>query len=65
MIGLPFVHYSTRILHSIDLDDMQTAILSGDDVVSGGKAPKLRSQKKVSPITFLSEEPESYRIDKQ
>ncbi|MES0825829.1 hypothetical protein [Ruegeria sp. SCP11] len=64
MFGLQFVQYGTRILHSKDLDDMQTAILSDGDPVTSGRVCKRRSQKKVSQITFLSEEPESFRVEK-
>ncbi len=35
MFGLQFVQYGTRILHSKDLDDMQTAIL-GEEGFEGG-----------------------------
>ncbi len=35
MFGLQFVQYGTRILHSKDLDDMQTAIL-GEEGSEGG-----------------------------
>ncbi|WP_170378877.1 MULTISPECIES: hypothetical protein [Ruegeria] len=64
MFGLPFVHYSTRILHSTDLGDMQAAILSADDPETGTRSHLPRPQQKVSHITCLSEKPERFRVEK-
>lgn len=64
MFGLPFVHYSTRILHSTDLGDMQAAILSADDTETGTRSRLPLPQQKVSHIIYLSEEPERSRMEK-
>ncbi|WP_170761463.1 hypothetical protein [Ruegeria lacuscaerulensis] len=57
MFGLQFVNYSTRILHSKDLDDMRTAILSEDDQVDGdGVAdPRRESHRHEDRVVHLPE----------
>ncbi|WP_170327037.1 hypothetical protein [Ruegeria arenilitoris] len=42
MFGLQFVQYGTRILHSKDLDDMQSAILDEESFEggTGGSQPQ-------------------------
>lgn len=48
MFGLQFVQYGTRILHSKDLDDMQTAILDEEGFKGGAGGSQLRKMVKLT-----------------